>query len=157
MPWISSGAPTIEPTRLRGFSDTPQRPHPAAGELRDLVPVEEDAAIRERVEADEAAPQRRLAAPRFAHQAERLSGPDLERDVVDRVHQRDLALDQDPTLDREVLHHVLGLQQGRAVGGAHDEGPLFPLSQPGLDGRTGKARTASGRRRRVGALATGSA
>jgi hypothetical protein len=39
----------------------------------------------------------------------------LEGDVVDSMDPRDLALKQDPPLDREVLDHVLGLQQRPAI------------------------------------------
>jgi hypothetical protein len=39
----------------------------------------------------------------------------LEGDVVDSMDPRDLALDNDPALDREVLHHVLSLEQRPAI------------------------------------------
>jgi hypothetical protein len=40
---------------------------------------------------------------------------DLEGDVVDSMDPRHLPLEQDPAFDREVLHYVLGLQQGPAI------------------------------------------
>ena len=59
------------------------------------------------VQAHEAAPERRLAAAGLAHEAERLAGTHLERDVVDGLHARDLAADHAAALDREVLRDRL--------------------------------------------------
>src|SRR5262249_33694095 len=50
---------------------------------------------------DEQARRRRLAAPRFANDAERLAAPHLERNIVNRLHRCDLALEQ-PTADGEI-------------------------------------------------------
>ena len=47
-----------------------------------------------------------LAAARFADQAQRLAGADVEADAVDRVHALDLAREH-AALDREVLDEVL--------------------------------------------------
>ena len=52
-----------------------------------------------------------LPQPGLANQAEGLACPQLEADVVDRVHAGDLALDQDAAADREVLLDVLSPQQ----------------------------------------------
>src|SRR5919201_1648584 len=98
---------------------TPQRPHAAARELRDIVAVEDEAAVREVVEPNEATTQRRLAAARLADEADCLAAMDLERDVVDRMDPRDLTLEQDPPLDREVLDDVLGLKEEISVRRAH--------------------------------------
>ena len=51
----------------------PQRAHPTPGELRDVLSVEDDAAVRQREEPHEGASQGRLAAARLADQAERLA------------------------------------------------------------------------------------
>ena len=48
----------------------------------------------------------RLAAAGLADEAERLAGGDREADAVDRPHPPDLAIDQHPGLDREVLDEV---------------------------------------------------
>src|SRR3954447_3783106 len=52
-----------------------------------------------------------LAAAGLPHQAERLALHDVERHAVDSVHGADLALEQDPARDREVLDEVADLDQ----------------------------------------------
>ena len=65
----------------------------------------------------DAVASRRLARAGLADEAERLAGLDLEADTVDRLHLADLALDQKPFLDREVLVEVLDLEDDAV--GAH--------------------------------------
>ena len=111
--------------------------------------------------------ERRLAAARLAHDAERLARFTVRADAVDRLHGGDLLLEDDPARDREVLRDVLDLEQGVA----HDAVPLVAgaittrsasatlllLGQEarvevrgGLerDGFSAAARAGSGRRRR---------
>ena len=56
---------------------------------------------------------RRLAAARFADQAQRLAGRDLEADAVDRMHLSTSRRKQ-TALDREVLDQIRDAQQRRA-------------------------------------------
>jgi len=74
-------------------------------------------------EAEHEAARRRLAAAALADQAERLALVDVEADVVDRAHAADLALDEEPGGDREVLGQVLDAQQRGGGGRAHAEAP----------------------------------
>ena len=59
----------------------------------------------------DAARHRRLAAAGLADDAERLALADAEADAVDRLHRRDLLLEDDPARDREVLLQVLDDEQ----------------------------------------------
>ena len=64
----------------------------------------------------DAAGQRRLAAARLADDAERLAlAARVKRDAVDRLHRRDLLLEDDPARDREVLLEVLDDEELVAV------------------------------------------
>src|SRR4029078_10541757 len=94
----------------------PQRSQLLAAERRDVAAVELDGARGQIVQPDHAPPQRRLAASRLAHQADRLAGLQVEADVVDRMHARGLPLEDDALLDREVLLDAADPQQGRAGG-----------------------------------------
>ena len=58
---------------------------------------------------------RALAAAGLADDAQRLALHDVEGDAVDRLDRADLALEDDPALDREVLDEVADLdQRGRS-------------------------------------------
>ena len=74
----------------------------------------------QREEADEGATEGRLAAAGFPDQAKCLALLNLEGDVVDSMHRATSRWNGSP-LDREVFDHVLRLQQGRTVGGAHGD------------------------------------
>ncbi len=63
----------------------------------DRVAVEVDAAGARRLEAEQRARQRRLAAPRLAHEAERLAAPPGQIDAVHGAHERAL-----PALEGDV-------------------------------------------------------
>jgi hypothetical protein len=78
-------------------------------QVRYVLPVEEDAAVRRLVEPQDRAPERRLAAARLADEAEGLPALDRERDVVDGLDVPDVAVEHDPALDREVDLEVLDL------------------------------------------------
>ena len=65
--------------------------------MRDVLAVEEDLAGR-LVEAQDGAAHGRLAATRFADQAERLAAANLERDAVDGLDVADVAVEDDPLL-----------------------------------------------------------
>src|SRR5581483_11505311 len=98
---------------------TPQRPHAAAWDVRDvddlaMLGAEQDLASRGIERAQDAARGRRLATARLAHERERLALPDLEADVVDRADVADNAAQETP-LDREVLLQVPDVEQ-RLVG-----------------------------------------
>ena len=59
-----------------------------------------------------------LPQPALAHDPERLPAAHLEVDAVDRLHGPDLALDQEPARDREVLDEPFGAHgTRRGVGG----------------------------------------
>src|SRR5207247_1924805 len=87
------------------------RTHGRTGELRDVASLEGDLAVRRLEQLHDAAGERRLPAPRLAHDAQRLAGPEAERDAVDRLHGADLLLEDDPARDREVLPDVLDDEQ----------------------------------------------
>ena len=93
----------------------PQRPHLPPREAGDLAPVEADRARGRLDQLQDRAAERRLAAARLADQAERLAAPDAEADAVDRADLVDLAVDQEPAPDREVLDEVGDLEQRGAV------------------------------------------
>ena len=93
----------------------PKRAEIALRELRDVLAGERDSAVGQRKQTDKAAPERRLPAAGLADEPEGLSLPNLQRDVVDRMHPRDLPLDEDAPLDREVLHHVFSGKECRPV------------------------------------------
>ena len=116
------------PTRLRGLSEAYgswkticicRRSGRSARRLsgRDVAPLEDDLAAGQLVQAHDAAPERRLAAARLAHEPERLARPHLEGDRVDGLHLRHVAADHAAALDREVLRDLARLEQ-RLV--AHD-------------------------------------
>src|SRR5262249_47731663 len=59
---------------------------------------------------DEQARRRRLAASRFADDAERLAAPHLERNIVNRLNRCDLALEQ-PAADGEIALEIAHFEQ----------------------------------------------
>ena len=112
--WSRYGAPMIDPTVLRGFSEANGSwkiicisrrsvPEIAALGVGDVLALELDRALGRVVQAHHHAGERRLAAPRLPHQPERLALVDLQVDAVDRVHVADPLLEQDPSGDREQL------------------------------------------------------
>ena len=88
-----------------------ERPQLALAEVRDVLAVEHDRAGGRLVEAQDRAADRRLPAARLADEAERLAAPDRERDVVDRLHVADVAVEHDAALDREPDREVLELDE----------------------------------------------
>jgi hypothetical protein len=93
-----------------------QRAHARARELGDVLALEHDRAGRGLKQLRQDAARRRLAAPRFADQAKRLTGGDRERDAVDGPHRAGLPLDHDALADREVLLEVADREQGIGTG-----------------------------------------
>src|SRR5512133_165652 len=92
--------------------------HPAAkspdgslAPLSDVLAIEEDSASGRLVEAQDRAADGRFSAPGFADEPERLAPLDLQRDVVHRLDVADVAVQQDPALDREVDLQVLERNQ----------------------------------------------
>jgi hypothetical protein len=89
--------------RVRVLEDhhhlAPDRPHLGAREVRDVAALEDHAAAGRVEQAHHAARHRRLAAARLADDAERLALLDREADAVDRLHRRDLLLEDDPARD----------------------------------------------------------
>src|SRR5581483_2089487 len=61
----------------------------AARERRQLEALEEDLSLRRLDEAEERPPERRLAAPGLADEADGLAAAHLEVDAVHRLHLRD--------------------------------------------------------------------
>src|SRR6266849_3288832 len=82
-------------------------PHLCPRELRDVATAEDDSARGRIEEAHDAARHRRLPAAGLADDTERLSLTNGEGDAVDRLHSGDLALEDDPARDREVLLQIL--------------------------------------------------
>jgi hypothetical protein len=88
---------------------------PVALALRDVLAVEQDLP-RGRVEQPHQEPGgRALTAAGLADQPKRLAVVDVERHAVDGLDRPDLALEDDPARDREVLDQVADLEQRRAV------------------------------------------
>ena len=78
---------------------------------------------------------------------ERLAALDVEADAVDRLHRADLALEDDPARDREVLDEVAHLHERLAGAGARAAAPVrqrADASSCGLGGCVG-ARASLGR------------
>ena len=115
MPWVEGGKRILEDH----LHAPPQRTELLVVEVRDVLAVEEHLAAGRLVEAQDRAADRRLAAARLADQAERLAAADLERDAVDGLDVADVAVEDDPALDREVELQVLELDQGAVL--AHDD------------------------------------
>ena len=85
----------------------PERPHLASRQPGDVAALVDDAAGGRLEQLEEAADERRLPAAGLADDAERLALAQREGDAVDRLHGRDLLLEDDPAGDREVLRQVL--------------------------------------------------
>jgi hypothetical protein len=96
--------------RVRVLEDhldlAPECPQRATLEGGDVVAVELDGALGDWQQLGDQPRQGRLAAAGLTHHAERLARVDLQVDAVDRVHPADLALEDDPLGDREVLLHA---------------------------------------------------
>ena len=121
MAWIASGSRRIAPTRIRGSSDAYGSWNTSCRSLRSLrtclderaaqvVAVEDDAPGGRLLQRHHHPADRRLAAAGLSDQAERLSDPDLDADVRDRLDRARLAL-QHSGGDRELLAHAGQLQQ----------------------------------------------
>ena len=97
-------------------------------ERRQLRPVEPDRARRGFDQAEQQAPDRRLATARLADQAQGLAPADVEVHPVDRLDRPDRAL-EDAAVDREVLDEAadpdewLGLGAGRGRAGRTPAAP----------------------------------
>ena len=116
-PWMRSGSPTISRTVMRGFSDaygswktiwTSRRTGRIWRRLKRVMSCPSKM-IRPAVGSSSLmmrAPERRLAAPGLADDAERLALAHRQVDAVDRLHLADRAL-EDARLDREVLDEAL--------------------------------------------------
>src|SRR5690348_17037085 len=105
----------------------------ALAERRDVPAVEDDLPRRRLVQAEEGPPDRGLAAARLAHQPEGLAPPDHEADVVDGAHVADVAVEEDPRLDRKPDPELLDLDQV-AVGAHRDAVTAARCSAHALSG-----------------------
>ena len=112
----------IVPTRLRGFSEAygswkticisrRMRAQRAPRQLGDVRPSNVTVPAVSSCSRMMHRPSVDLPQPDSPTRPSVSPGPDLEADVVDRVHPADLALDDDAVLDREVLLDVLDAQQ----------------------------------------------
>src|SRR5262249_41618272 len=86
----------------------------ARAQLEQRAAVEAYVAGRRLDQAQEQPAERRLAAARLAHQADRLARRDLQRDVLASAHHRRGTAEQ-VAADREVLAQRTGLDQRRTV------------------------------------------
>ena len=86
----------------------PQRAELTLAKPGDRTALEDDVAAGGLEQADDAAPESRLAAAGLAHEPERLALVDGQRDAVDRVHASRLPCERSPP-DGEVLLDVLQL------------------------------------------------
>src|SRR4029079_3783596 len=76
-----------------------------AGQLRDVLALDEDLAAVRLCRAKQDAADRRLPAARLTDQADGLAAVDREADAVDGLDGGDLAA-QHPAVDRNVLHKI---------------------------------------------------
>ena len=81
-------------------------------DVADVPAIEPQLAFRQAVEAHHHPRERRLAAPGLTDQPERLSREDLQIHAVDGVHRTDLALEDDPSRDGEMLLDALESNEG---------------------------------------------
>ena len=125
--WMVSASPMIAPTFMprvqRGVGVLEDDLHVAAQRTQvvavhapDVGALEPDLARAGLDQPQDAAAGRRLAAARFAHQAQGLALADVEADAVDGVNLVDGAR-EDAALDREVLAQVADLEEVLGDGG----------------------------------------
>jgi hypothetical protein len=110
----------------------PVGPELPARQGGDVVPVEDHPAGGEGVQAGGAAGQGGLAAAGLADQAEGLAAVDVQADPVDGVDGLGVPPGEDPPADREVLDHLLQVEQdlpGAAGTLRHAAQLPLPLSQ----------------------------
>jgi hypothetical protein len=88
----------------------PHRAQLVGAELGEVAALEEDLARRRRLELQDAAPRRRLAAARLADQPQRLAAADRERDAVHRAHEAAAAAEESAA-DLEVLHEIADFEE----------------------------------------------
>ena len=93
----------------------PERTHIPFAELRDVLPVEDDATAGRVVEAQDRSADGRLPAAGLAHEPERLAALDRQRDAVHRLDVADVPVEHDAALDREPDPQVVQLDQVRSV------------------------------------------
>jgi hypothetical protein len=79
----------------------------------DVLAVEADRARGRLHQPAQQTRSRALSAPGLADDAERLALDHVERNAIDGLDRADLALDQNPALDREVLDQLLDLNEVR--------------------------------------------
>jgi hypothetical protein len=83
----------------------------------DVVALEEDLAFGDVLHAQDGQARGRLAAARFADEAERFAAVQGERHAVDGLHRADLLADHRARVDGEVDLEVLDAQQRVGLGG----------------------------------------
>ena len=91
-----------------------QRPQGALAQVRDVLPVEDHVAVRRLVQAQDRPAERGLAAAGLADEPERLATLDGEGDVVDGLDVADMAVEEEPALDREPDLEVLDVDERAA-------------------------------------------
>src|SRR6266545_416634 len=110
-PWVQGGVRVLKDD----LHLPPHLPQLRARHLRQVLAEEANRPGGRLQELKDAVAGRRLARARLAHEAERLTRVDLERDVVDGLDVIDRAVDQHTSLHREVLLQVLDDEQGLAA------------------------------------------
>ena len=116
-----------------------QRPQGALAEVRDVLAVEDHVPVRGLVEAQDRPAERGLAAAGLAHEPERLAALDGEGDVVDGLDVADVAVEQEPALDREPHLQVLDVDE-RAARRHRMRGRLSQLRPPSTSPTPPRAR-----------------
>src|SRR6478735_6495167 len=96
---------------------TAQRSHVSTRQRADVGALELDGAVGQVVEPGQAARERGLATAGLADESQGLARVDLEADVVDRLEELLVAVEEGRGADREVLLHVRGTEQ--RLGGTH--------------------------------------
>ena len=97
VPWVEGGERVLEDHLHPG----PNRSHRCLAEAGDVFPVEQDTAAGRLDELEDRATERRLSAARLADETDCLTATDRERDAVDRLDVTDMAVENQPALDRE--------------------------------------------------------
>src|SRR6185437_13672105 len=82
-----------------------QRAQRLAGEREHILPIEAHLARRGLDEAQNAPARGGLAAPRLAHESQRLARRNVERDAIDGLHRAGVPPEESPR-DREVLDEI---------------------------------------------------
>jgi hypothetical protein len=98
-------------------------PHGLAGQVRDVVAVDDDRAGGRWLEAHQQSARGGFPAAALPHDRQGLALIEVEADIVDSLDGADLLLEDDPLRDRVVLDHVGGLDHADRLRRLHRPAP----------------------------------